>query len=57
MGYLVEEIPVHYRYFDEPTTVAFMGDTFKVLRDILKIRWNGFRRLTSFPSRSMADAN
>lgn len=49
MGYLVEEIPVHYRYFDEPTTVAFMEDSFKVLRDILRIRWNGFRKAYELP--------
>lgn len=37
----IEEVPVNFRYFSEPTTVQFFQDTIKILRDMVKIYFNG----------------
>lgn len=41
LNYLVEEVAVDYSYFDEPTTIKFAEDTFKVIIDIFRIKYNG----------------
>ena len=40
MGMRIREIPVEFRYFNEPTTVEFMNDSLGMARDIAKIRLN-----------------
>ncbi len=40
MGYEVREVPIEFRYFSEPTTVAFLEDSLKMARDIVRIRLN-----------------
>ena len=37
-GLRIEQIPIVYRYDSEPTTVRFMGDTAKAIRDLVVVR-------------------
>ena len=41
LGLRVVDVPITYRYFSEPTTVRFLGDGARALRDMLQIRRNG----------------
>lgn len=43
-GLIIREIPVEFRYDDEPTTVRLMQDAAKMIRDLIKVRWNIVRR-------------
>ena len=38
----VEQIPVHFRYHDEPSTVRFMRDAGTMAADLARIRWRGW---------------
>lgn len=40
LGLRIDEVGVEFRYCKEPSTVHFVRDTFKMLRDMLKIRLN-----------------
>jgi dolichyl-phosphate beta-glucosyltransferase len=40
----IVQAPVHFRYDTEPTTLHFVRDIFQMLRDLLAIRWKGWRR-------------
>jgi dolichyl-phosphate beta-glucosyltransferase len=42
-GYRIREIPVHFRYDSEPSTMNFIGDVLQMLRDLAAIRWNDWR--------------
>ena len=43
-GLKVAQAAVHYRYDDEPSTVRFAADAVEMLGDLVKIRWNDWRR-------------
>jgi dolichyl-phosphate beta-glucosyltransferase len=38
-GFTIREIPVEFRYDDEPTTVRLMQDAARMIRDLAKVRW------------------
>jgi len=42
-GLRVTQIPVTFHYDSEPTTVRFVADGWRMLRDLARIRSNGFR--------------
>jgi len=42
-GYRIREIPVHFRYDSEPSTMNFLRDILQMLRDLAAIRWNDWR--------------
>jgi dolichyl-phosphate beta-glucosyltransferase len=42
-GYQIREIPVHFRYDSEPSTMNFIRDILQMLRDLAAIRWNDWR--------------
>jgi dolichyl-phosphate beta-glucosyltransferase len=42
-GLAIREIPVEFRYDDEPTTVRLMQDAGRMTRDLIKVRWNLIR--------------
>jgi dolichyl-phosphate beta-glucosyltransferase len=44
-GYSLAQIPVNFRYFEEPTTVRFLQDTVRMLRDLARMKWNGMTGL------------
>lgn len=44
-GLKVAQVPVNFRYFFEETTVRFAQDTLRMLRDLMKIRFNNMKRL------------
>ncbi|MCW8985005.1 MAG: glycosyltransferase [Thermoanaerobaculales bacterium] len=58
----IEQIPVHYRYDSEPTTVRFMSDTVSALYDLAVVRLRiggeyskkGFARLTAWIGRQLS---
>ncbi len=60
----IEQIPVHYRYDSEPTTVRFMNDTAAALYDLAVVRLRiggeyskkGIGRLTAWIGRQMSRA-
>lgn len=39
LGFAVEQMPVRYRYDDEPTTVRFARDGRRIMGDLARIRW------------------
>ena len=41
----VKEVAVHFRYFQEPTTVQFIRDALNILRDLARIKINDLKRL------------
>ena len=42
LGFRIDQIPVRYRYHDEPTTVRFVRDGREMLTDLARIRWRGW---------------
>ena len=42
-GLRITHTAVEFHYDDEPTTVDFFRDALRMLRDIMKVRWNGWR--------------
>ena len=42
-GLAISQVPVHFRYDDEPTTVRFARDGHRMLRDVLRVRHNARR--------------
>jgi dolichyl-phosphate beta-glucosyltransferase len=42
-GLEVQQIPVEFQYFSEPSTVEFMRDSLQVLRDLVRVRINAMR--------------
>ena len=42
-GLTIEQVPVRFRYDDEPTTVRFARDGRRMLRDVLQVRFNARR--------------
>jgi len=61
----IEQIPVHYRYDSEPTTVRFMNDTMAALYDLAVVRLRiggeyskkGFGRFTAWVGRQLGRAS
>ena len=61
----IEQIPVHYRYDSEPTTVRFMNDTIAALYDLAVVRLRiggeyskkGFGRFTAWAGRQLGRAS
>jgi dolichyl-phosphate beta-glucosyltransferase len=42
-GFRIANTAVDFHYDDEPTTVDFVRDVFRMMRDIMTVRWNGWR--------------
>jgi dolichyl-phosphate beta-glucosyltransferase len=42
LGLRVKEVPITFRYFDEPSTVKFVRDAAKMAYDLWRIRWWGW---------------
>jgi dolichyl-phosphate beta-glucosyltransferase len=42
-GLVIREIPVEFRYDDEPTTVRLIQDAARMTRDLITVRWNAMR--------------
>jgi dolichyl-phosphate beta-glucosyltransferase len=40
---VLREVPVVFRYDSEPSTVRFLADSFRMLRDLLKVRFRSWR--------------
>lgn len=45
LGLRIADAPVRFVYRKEPSTVHFVRDSLAMLRDIIKVRWRGFRGL------------
>lgn len=52
MGKRICEVPIEFRYFNEPTTVAFLSDGMNIIRDIFRIRAHHLRGGYKFPTRT-----
>ena len=39
LGFRVKEVPVTFRYYDEPSTVNFARDALKIAYDLWRVRW------------------
>jgi dolichyl-phosphate beta-glucosyltransferase len=42
LGLRIEQVPVRFRYNDEPTTVRFVRDARRMAADLARIRWRGW---------------
>lgn len=42
LGLSIEQVPVRFRYNDEPTTVRFLRDGRRMTADLARIRWRGW---------------
>lgn len=42
-GLRIVEVPVVFRYDDEPTSVRFMKDSTQMVCDVARVRWQGWR--------------
>ncbi len=42
-GRRIEQVPVKFLYRKEPSTVRFVQDSFRMVLDMLRIRWRAFR--------------
>lgn len=45
LGLRIDECPVEFLYRKEPSTVRFVQDSLRMLRDMLRIRWRGLRKV------------
>lgn len=52
MGYSIREVAVEFRYFNEPTTVAFLRDGLNLVSDIFKVRLNHFLGKYKLPQKN-----
>ncbi|HHI79280.1 MAG TPA: glycosyltransferase [Planctomycetes bacterium] len=43
LGYRIQQCPLQFYYRKEPSTVHFVRDSFRMLMDMLRIRWRSFR--------------
>jgi hypothetical protein len=50
MNMRIEQVPVHFRYNDEPTTVRFVRDVRTMAMDLARIRWRGWLGRYTNPS-------
>jgi dolichyl-phosphate beta-glucosyltransferase len=41
-GFQIDQLPVRYRYADEPSTVRFVSDGVTMAADLARIRWRGW---------------
>ena len=41
---VISQTPIEFHYNNEPSTVHFVRDVFSMLRDIVTVRWHGWRR-------------
>lgn len=55
LGLRVEQVAVEFRYDDEPTTVRLVRDSVRMIRDLLKVRWQGWRGRYTSPASMGAD--
>lgn len=42
LGLRIDQVPVHFRYHDEPSTVRFVRDAGRMAADLATIRWRGW---------------
>jgi dolichyl-phosphate beta-glucosyltransferase len=42
LGLRIDQVPVRFRYNDEPTTVRFVRDARRMAADLARIRWRGW---------------
>ena len=54
LGLRIEQVPVRFRYNDEPTTVRFVRDARTMATDLARIRWRGWTGKYELPVRNMA---
>ena len=45
LGMRIDECPVEFLYRKEPSTVRFVQDSLRMVRDMLRIRWRGLRKV------------
>jgi len=45
LGYLIKEMPVHYRYNGGKSSVRILISSFRMMLDLTRIRWNLYRGL------------
>ena len=45
LGMRIDECPVEFIYRKEPSTVRFVQDSLRMVRDMLRIRWRGMRKV------------
>jgi dolichyl-phosphate beta-glucosyltransferase len=46
----IEQVPVRFRYDDEPSTVRFLKDARTMIADLARIRWRGWRGVYERPA-------
>jgi dolichyl-phosphate beta-glucosyltransferase len=56
LGLAVEQVPVRFRYADEPTTVRFMRDARTMAADLARIRWRSLTGEYALPARTAPKA-
>jgi dolichyl-phosphate beta-glucosyltransferase len=54
LGLRIDQVPVCFRYNDEPTTVRFVRDARKMATDLARIRWRGWTGEYETPRQLMA---
>lgn len=50
LGHRIAECPVTFIYRKEPTTVKFVKDSLRMVRDMLVVRWRGLRGIYDRPA-------
>ena len=53
----IDQVPVRFRYNDEPTTVRFVRDARRMAADLARIRWRGWTGAYREPRPIVAPAN
>ena len=54
-GLRVTQVPVYYRYDDEPTTVRFLRDSMLMVGDLARVRWRAWCGGYAIPTRAFAE--
>lgn len=42
-GFKIQQVPIYFRYFFEETTVNYIRDTFRMLKDLLSVKLNDWK--------------
>ena len=57
LGLRIEQVPVRFRYNDEPTTVRFVRDARTMATDLARIRWRGWTGKYEVPAQAALGAD
>ena len=57
LGLRIEQVPVRFRYNDEPTTVRFVRDARTMATDLARIRWRGWTGKYEVPAHAALRAD